>query len=125
MEKGNYGRAIGIFTVYMAMHKEESKQIKNENKTTRDYYLSWGPQNRAWCYIQLKNYGKAIDDLTEAIKLRPTYALNFENRAQCYQLTDRPDLAKNDLVTAKKLSREYLDDEDQNTFFKFSPVKRH
>ncbi len=97
MDDGRYGRAIGLFTAYIALHKQESKSIKNENKASHDYYLSWGYQNRAWCYIQLRDFGKAIDDLTDAIKLRPTYSPNYKNRAQCYKLTGRRDLAQRDL----------------------------
>src|SRR5690349_18970132 len=34
MEEGHYGKAIGMFTTYIAMHKQESKSIKNESKAS-------------------------------------------------------------------------------------------
>ncbi len=105
MDNGNFDKAIECYCDYISAFKKESKSIKNEDKNSHDYYLSWGYQNRAYCYLMKNDYKSAIVDLTVAIALRPRYAPNYINRAKAYRITGKPELAAADLEKVRSLPK--------------------
>lgn len=72
-------------------------------------YLFWGAKGKA--FIELKEYDLAILDITKAIELYPSYSIGFYNRGICCYMTEKYELAINDLETAKK-SNHQLDSID-------------
>jgi tetratricopeptide (TPR) repeat protein len=96
MESGKTGEAIPLFSDYITQFKKESATTKKENQTEHDYYLSWGYQNRGYCYLHDKKYPEGVADLSDAIKLRPNYAMNYINRAKAYRLMGNIKLAQAD-----------------------------
>jgi tetratricopeptide (TPR) repeat protein len=70
----------------------------------RRLYTAFAYQERSVCSLETGNYMLAVADLTEAIKLRPDYAPNYESRAKAYNLIGNKALADADLKTARALS---------------------
>jgi len=66
-------------------------------------YLALTYENRAYCYLKLKSYAPAIEDLSMAIRLRPDYAVNYSNRAKAYYLLGKRDLGDADMSAAAQL----------------------
>ena len=59
--------------------------------------------NRANVKLSLKNYQRAIDDYSNAIKYRPDLAEAYYNRALTLLFVDEPKLACKDLSIAGEL----------------------
>jgi tetratricopeptide (TPR) repeat protein len=72
----------------------EYSRGKNENL----YY------HRGYIYSEKKDYDHAIEDFNEAAKLDPSDDRIFEQRAEVYTQTGRPNLAAADLARIKTLS---------------------
>jgi tetratricopeptide (TPR) repeat protein len=56
-------------------------------------------------YLSLKQYGKAISDYNEAIRLKPDFALALLNRADCYEKLGNNKAAQRDRAKAKELTK--------------------
>ncbi|PWT94476.1 MAG: hypothetical protein C5B53_13080 [Candidatus Melainabacteria bacterium] len=97
--------AISKFSQFLEQFRNESQSIKNEKQNQHDLYLAWGYQCRGFCYLKEGQYEKGIQDLSEAIKLRPRYAVNYANRAKAYRLIGQPKLAKEDEAKVRSLPR--------------------
>jgi serine/threonine-protein phosphatase 5 len=52
----------------------------NSSSAKSAIYLS----NRAFAHIKMENYGLAIEDANEAIKLDPNYAKSYYRKADSY-----------------------------------------
>jgi tetratricopeptide (TPR) repeat protein/membrane protease YdiL (CAAX protease family) len=78
-----------------------SQAIKYSKRKDEDLYYS-----RGWYYEAKADYGKAIDDYNEAAKLDPSDTRIFQQRAEVYARTGKPDLAAADLARLKTLSTE-------------------
>lgn len=60
---------------------------------------------RSQANTQLKRLDEAIADLTMAIKLQPDFAVPLEERAKLYDLTNQPELARQDRIRLANYSR--------------------
>jgi tetratricopeptide (TPR) repeat protein len=112
MDSEKVDEAIPLYSKYIDQFKKESAAAKNENKVEHDFYLSWGYQNRAYCYLHNKKYAEGVADLSDAIKLRPNYVTNYVNRAKAYRLMGKTKLALDDdekIMTLPKSSGRYTD----------------
>jgi tetratricopeptide (TPR) repeat protein len=57
---------------------------------------------RAYGYLQLKQWQKGIDDINIAIRNRPDYDILYENRARAYDMIGKHTLAEADRVKARQ-----------------------
>ncbi len=73
----------------------------------RKLYSAYTYQQRAYCYLKQRQYATATDDLSEAIKLRPQYPNNYQNRARAHYLLGEKGLADADSKTAKATAPAY------------------
>jgi tetratricopeptide (TPR) repeat protein len=80
-----------------------SQAIKYSKRKDEDLYY-----RRGWYYEANADYGKAIEDYDEAAKLDPSDTRIFQQRAEVYARTGKPDLAAADLARIKTLSAEDL-----------------
>jgi tetratricopeptide (TPR) repeat protein len=87
-DKGQYSQAVTYFTQVLAMIPGEAKNktswrtgLSNRDKTS---YTEYAYEQRAFCYLQMRQYAPAIADLTAAIKLQPDNAQAYQNRAKAY-----------------------------------------
>lgn len=107
IDERKYEDAVREFSVVLQKIPEESKhkQLWQVTDWTAQklLYIAFAYQQRAYCQLQLKQYQLAVNDLSEAIKIRPAYVLNFENRAKAYRLIGDMTSAKADLVRASQL----------------------
>lgn len=63
-EKFNYNEAVSDF----------SNALKNKNTAKNDYSIANAYRARALCKMNLKSYNSAIDDISDAIELKPEYS---------------------------------------------------
>jgi tetratricopeptide (TPR) repeat protein len=69
-----------------------------------------GYQYRASLYTSLKEYGKAISDLSSAIAIDPDKSLLYRERAKVYDLAGKKDLADKDSVKSKQIDAKLYGD---------------
>jgi tetratricopeptide (TPR) repeat protein len=109
-EGGHYQAALVQFSQALAAvdreHKTDSRRKPDRYRINKAYVY----QNRGYVYLQLHDYGRGIADLTEAIKLRPTYKTNYLNRARAYDLTGQKAAADADRAKAASLPADRDDD---------------
>jgi tetratricopeptide (TPR) repeat protein len=109
LDNNNYAIAEVNFSNVLANIPLEAKQKTTwrafGNVADRNFFTVAALQRRALCYIKTDKYDKAVIDLTEAIKLRPTLAVNYENRATAYNKLGKKALAAADLNKARALSK--------------------
>jgi len=103
MSASNFDSAIKFISQYIDEFKKESAGMKDEKQDEHDYYLAWGYQCRGFCYLHNKLLEKGVQDLNEAIKLRPRYAPNYANRAKAYRLMGNLKLAQEDEAKMRSL----------------------
>jgi tetratricopeptide (TPR) repeat protein len=103
MLANSFDLAIAKYSEYIEQFKKESQTIKHENKEEHNYYLAWGYQCRGFCYLNERKYERGIQDLSEAIKLRPRYATNYTNRAKAYRRIGNLKLAQEDEAKVRSL----------------------
>ena len=121
MDNNNFDKAIAGYSKYIADFTKESQGIKNENQDEHDYYLCWGYQSRAICYLNAHNYSDGIADLNEAIKLRPRYRANYVNRAKALRIVGNIKMAEKDEEKIRSFPARKGDAEDLAAEF---PVKK-
>jgi tetratricopeptide (TPR) repeat protein len=103
MDRNDFNRAIDYYTLAIEAFSDPSQRAFYKTEEMLNYKLSWDYANRAFCYCSLRQFDLAIPDLSEAIKLRPDYDVNYRNRAEAYRQLGKTDLQKKDLATANSL----------------------
>ncbi len=83
--------------------KHKSIWHVSDFRPDKQLYLAFTYQQRAYCQLPLRQYALAIKDLDEAIKIRPDYALNFENRAKAQAILGNTKAAQTDLARFRDL----------------------
>lgn len=66
-------------------------------------HLAMAHQNRAFCSLMMKDFTPAIADLTEAIKLQPTWQDSYLNRAKAYKNIGKIKESEADFAKARTL----------------------
>ncbi|MEW6455084.1 MAG: VWA domain-containing protein [Acidobacteriota bacterium] len=84
-----------------------SKSIKSWSKPAKKFSLAIVFNLRGIAYSELKEYNKAIEDFTEAIKLNPKYEEAFNNRGVAYYNSGEYDRAIEDYTEAIRLEKGY------------------
>lgn len=90
---------------------QESKAIELFGKVMKldsDFILQCY-HYRAAAYLKLKEYSKALDDLTALIKMESADSLNYLNRAWVYLKLKQHKLQVEDATTAIKLNPKWID----------------
>lgn len=103
MDDGSFAAAIGCFTQAIKSFSQPKEKTRYKVKAMADYKLGWNYKNRAYCHLMLKDYEKAISDLTTAIRLEPTYQENYINRAKALQKLGRSEEARLDFEKASTM----------------------
>jgi tetratricopeptide (TPR) repeat protein len=108
LESCHYSLGVHLATKVLAMVPDEAKTKKmwiasGDTPADRNLYTAFVLQLRSICYLQQKKMKEGIDDLNKAIKLRPSYAINYRNRAAAYNIIGQRALAQADLNTARQL----------------------
>jgi tetratricopeptide (TPR) repeat protein len=96
MEEKKYPEAIEKFTAALKAFDDPKEKARYKSKEMADYKLAWNYQCRAYCLLQMKDYQRGVSDLDQAIKLRPDYKENYDNRARALTVLGRKDEAKAD-----------------------------
>ncbi len=69
----------------------------------RNAYAAFAYEQRSFCFLQEHKYKEAIADLSSAIKLRPGFALNYDNRAKAYLMIGEKARAAADIKEARSI----------------------
>jgi formylglycine-generating enzyme required for sulfatase activity/lipoprotein NlpI len=80
-----------------------------QSKMNDPKVLAIAHNNRGDAYTRKGDYGSAIQDYDESIKLDPTYAKPFNNRGVVYQKKGNWDLALSDFAAAINIDPNYAD----------------
>ncbi len=81
--------------------KSFTESIENEEKILESLL------HRSSCYLHLKNFAEAAEDLSRAIDIDPTYEEFYYNRAMAYVNLQEYDKALNDYSIAVTLNPKY------------------
>jgi len=108
MEANKFDAAIADMTKVIAMVPQEAKtqKIWHSDGTIQEqaFFTAFTYQARAYCYAQQRQYKLAVADLTQAIKLRPGYPQNYENRAKAYYYLGQKALGDADMQQLRSMS---------------------
>jgi len=118
MDSRQYSQAVADFDMAIKFRDRvlEGGTLGSVDTEKTKLNTAFSYQNRAYCYLMVRNYAKAVADLSRAISLRPDYRMNYMNRAKAYELMGKPALAMQDRKTAAALKPEKtLDSVDSNT----------
>lgn len=102
-DAGNYVAAIDKFTAGIVSSGDAKEKALYKSKDMYNYIVGLNYENRAFCYLMLKNWKKAIDDLSKEIELRPNHKESYINRGKAYQSMGKEKEAAADFATAKAL----------------------
>lgn len=103
MDAGSFVPAIEKFTTAIITAEDAKEKALYKSKDMYNYKLSWNYENRAFCYLMMKNWNKAIDDLSKEIALRPNHQESYINRAKAYKALGKGKEAAADFAMAKML----------------------
>lgn len=102
-----YSEAVSMLTKALKLIPEESKNQEKWFAAGESHdikmYLALTYQCRSFCYLNLREYKKAISDLDQAIARRPAYGPNFTNRSKAHYLLGEQALGYADLKRARQL----------------------
>ncbi len=73
-EKDNFRDAVSDF----------SNALKNRNTAKNDYLIANAYMARALCKMNLENYKSAIDDISDAMEIKPEYSALYFTRSKIY-----------------------------------------
>jgi tetratricopeptide (TPR) repeat protein len=68
----------------VSSHGDKEKAIKLYTEALQYFRGPWALHARAYAYQELGEYGKALDDLNEALQIDPKYLTAVEHRADVY-----------------------------------------
>jgi tetratricopeptide (TPR) repeat protein len=91
--KGDYTKAIADFDKYISMNTSNSE------------YIGDGYYQRGIAYTKLGNFAKAVEDMSTAIRLYPTKAVYYLDRADAYRKQGKTALADADAKKAAELQQ--------------------
>lgn len=107
MDKQLWAEAAKRYTVaidYIASCEKQGIIDKCGSPESVGLLKSTNFASRGFCYMNSKEYNKGVSDLTQAIKYRPYYSINYSNRAKAYRLLGKKELALQDDKKAAELN---------------------
>jgi tetratricopeptide (TPR) repeat protein len=111
VDKKQFAQAVALYSQILAMipgeAKNKSSWYANGMTGDRSRYTMWVYRQRAFCYRELGNYSRAVDDLTEAIKLHPEISFNYHKRAEVYYLLGNKALGDADAKAVETQSKRH------------------
>lgn len=96
---GNFRQAIAQYTSAINLHDKEKLKCADNCECHAAAY-----DQRGYCYNELKEFPKAIADVSKAIELDPTEFLPYYNRGACYERLRQYDRAIADYAKASDLA---------------------
>lgn len=103
---GHWDRAIECQTKSIDLKEKKLRLNRSNYQNTQliNVNLGYSYQCRGNAYVMLRQYNRAISDLTRAIQINPSAYYNYTIRARAYELSGMPAQAARDRETAKSLS---------------------
>lgn len=99
-------KSESVQTIVDRMEKEEKEEEQKRDKEKKLTY--WDYIRRADRAMELNDYETIIEDLTNAIKIRPDNSLAYNNRGFSYGMIEKYDEAIKDLTRAIELAPDYI-----------------
>ncbi len=103
MGNEKYVQAIEKYTAAIIASADPKIKALYKSQDMYKFKLGLNYEHRAFCYLMLKNWPKAIADLTEELKLRPNHLESYINRGKAYKALGKTKEAEADLAMAKIL----------------------
>ncbi len=104
MDDGKYQAAIKCYGAAIKAFENPAEKALYKSKQMANYKYSWNFENRSYCYLMLKDYKSAVQDLSKAISMRPDYQENYINRGKALMFLGRKREAEADFEKAKHLT---------------------
>lgn len=102
-EDEKYLEARNQYSKVIESLKSASEIALFKDQKYRLEHLAMAHQNRAFCSLMMKDFTPAIADLTEAIKLQPTWQDSYLNRAKAYKNIGKMKESEADFTKARTL----------------------
>jgi tetratricopeptide (TPR) repeat protein len=115
-----YNRAGLYLELAKKMHKNAIDDLSNTINCGSDAFKKINRifHKRGQYYLELKEYGKAIDDFSESLKLETDHLDTLIMRAKAYHLNHEKDKAKADIEEYLKRKRNLVYNEGREEIFK-------
>jgi len=91
---------LGVLYIHQHRYAEAIAELDKAvaDMFNRDAYMAWG--NLGWAQLELKDYPKAIDALTRAVRLSPRFCVGFYRLGSAYLATHDYEKAEQALTQA-------------------------
>ena len=78
---------LGVLLIHEGRYNEAITELESalSDLFNRDAYMAWG--NLGWAYLELRNYPKAVDTLTRALRLRRDFCVGHYRLGRAYLAT--------------------------------------
>ncbi|MBX9671514.1 MAG: hypothetical protein K2X93_28255 [Candidatus Obscuribacterales bacterium] len=103
MNQSSYVKAADLYSAAIIAYDDPQEKRIYKVREFGQYQLFRCFQGRAYCQLMLKDWERAIDNLSEAIKLFPEIQENYINRGKAYMAINRRKEAEADFAVAKVL----------------------
>ncbi len=92
--------ALGVLFIHQKRYKDAVVELEQavSDLLNRDAYLAWG--NLGWAHLEVKNYPKAIDALSRAVRLQPRFCVGYYRLGDAQLKSEQAEKAEQALTRA-------------------------
>jgi len=96
---------LGVLYIHQGRLQEAIVELESaiSDLFNRDAYMAWG--NIGWAYFELRNYSKAIDSLTRAVRLRRDFCVGHYRLGRAFLATKEYAKAEQSFTAAVEADR--------------------
>jgi len=103
LAQNKYSLAIDAFSNAIKTFDTPAEKALYTSKEVANFIGSWNFEHRGYCYLMIKEYKKAVDDLNKAIALWPNCQETYINRGKALKILGRTAESQADFEKASKL----------------------
>lgn len=91
---------LGVLYIHQGRMQDAIEELNNaiSDLFNRDAYMAWG--NLGWAYLEMRNYPKAIDALSRAVRLRRDFCVGHYRLGRAYLAQRKFDNAERSFTAA-------------------------
>jgi len=104
-EDNNFVGALQDFRQSLAVNPLKTDEYTKKTDSNQRTMRAWAYQDIGFIYCMQGKFQNGIECFTHAVRLRPAYPDNFQNRGAAYAKLGKMDLAKKDFAQANLIRR--------------------